>query len=167
MKELPNKYRLLEFTVTSLNAGFQLYLGMAPTILLALAGLLLFSSIRFWHSDYISNLMFPTCVVRCLLDALTPFASAGIVRDECRQLVKVWMQLNGIHNFPRHVKRYNRMFLKSCKVISCKAGSLYVMKSSILTAHLNHMAQLTLNLLIAYPSKVVDEFKIRLDEVFM
>ena len=160
LQGLPNEYRYLECAATSLNEGFRLYLEWAPTIFMAHVGLLLFASIRFWDTDYISYLMFPICGLRCMLDAVTPLAIAGYLNEESLKLLRLWNQLIGGVTIPRTLRHSSKLFLESCKVISCKAGSLYVMKSSILPTNLNHLAQLTLNLLIAYPYKSSSESRL-------
>jgi hypothetical protein len=87
-----------------------------------------------------------------LVDAVTPLAIAGYVNDESQRVLGLWKQGNSeFANIFPNKNKLSKLFFRSCKVISCKAGSLYVMKSSILPANLNHLAQLTLNLLIAYP----------------
>lgn len=108
--------------------------------------LLLFGCIRLLHLDIRSNLMFPSCGLRCGFETVTPLAMAGKVHRESENLLKEWKG----HKRSGPLEERERMSFKSVKAT---AGSMYTFEESIVLVSLNNLIQLTLNMLVAFKLK--------------
>ncbi|XP_035702468.1 uncharacterized protein LOC118433992 [Folsomia candida] len=138
-----HRYRNVEIITTALNSSLKYYLTIFPTILFTVLSLLLFGCVRLWHLDPRSNLLFPTCGIRCGFESMSPLALAGRVNQESKSLLRKWRkQTSG--------GKWAARFKRSCRSIKCTAGSMYTFEESILIVSIHNLNQLTLNFLVAF-----------------
>jgi len=86
------RYRELQTVVLMINHAFRYYLEYFPSVLLGIVALLMYGSIRLWHIDPISYSSFPSCLIRCLFESMTPLCISGDVNQESSEILVKWKQ---------------------------------------------------------------------------
>lgn len=150
------QFRRSEVFITVLNDNFFYFLMGFPIILFLIVAMLIFGTIRLWHIDPQSNIMFPLCGMRCGFEAVTPLAMAGNVNKASAMILHRWKKVRYVLDRTggaRHVKLF-RMVHRSCKRIRCTSGSMYTFEHSIVLCCLNNCLQLTLNMLVSFGREV-------------
>lgn len=136
-------YREAELIMNSLNSSFHIYLSLFPTMLLAISGLMVFATIRLWHTDPSSTIIFPACGFRCTFECVTLLTMAGRVNQQSRLIKWDWLRYKG--------SKEQERFKRSCQTIKCGAGGLFSFENSIVIVSLDNVNQLVFALLVAFP----------------
>ena len=171
--ENAQRYRRIQILLACINDSFEYYLAWSHSILLGLAGVLVFATIRYTNVSIIMYLMFPFCGIRCVLETIAQLNLTSFANSESSKVLYQWTQL--VRPTTKSLKSYRKrkfkideklnknrskfleldfeskflkMFLASCAHVKCRAGYLYTYTDAIVVCSLSNMLLITFNLLV-------------------
>lgn len=144
--------RLLNTIIGDILHGF---LRALPGVGVSVVALLLYGVVRLWRIHPQSNIMFPLCALRCGFETLTPLAMAGVMYSTSRSVLEKWKIVyakNMGHVVQGNKRRLVKLRHGACRPILCKSGSFFTFEGSILLVVVDNFIQMTVNLLVSFPS---------------
>lgn len=153
-EEILFKYRKFQLLIDFINDTFRSYLIVFPAVGGTIVSVLIYGTVRFWHLDPKTNIMFPLCAIRCGFEALTPLAIAGSLNAEGYQFLQTWKCVTSkIYGSKYGSLSSHKRFLlasRSCPSLKCTSGSFFTFENGILFNTIDNIIQQTVNLLMTF-----------------